>query len=246
MAAAAYVSRGWPVLPLHPRLKTPLGSLVPNGLLQASTTMADVVNWWGEEPKANIGLRTGEVFDVLDVDGPKGRESMEALAYRHSGPVASTGKGWHLLFAVTGARNAANPVTGLDFRGQNGYIVAPPSVHPNGHSYAWIRDGELPEPPDWLLQLVTPTHNKGKVYLEGSGIDPANLNPIIPTFQTLFSSIRHIQAIGARGITNCLFHEDDTPSLVLYPDTNSFYCFGCGAWGDSANLTNYALTGELR
>lgn len=34
----------------------------------------------------------------------------------------------------------------------------------------------------------------------------------------------------------CPFHEDDTPSLVLYPHTNSFYCFGCAKTGNSISL----------
>lgn len=29
----------------------------------------------------------------------------------------------------------------------------------------------------------------------------------------------------------CPFHSDSDPSLVIYCDTNSYYCFGCKKWG---------------
>lgn len=235
-AALAYAERGWPVLPLKAEDKRPLGAAVRNGLNNASLDQTKILEWWLLYPTANIGLRTGVAFDVLDVDGPDGIASMAELSpgYKHPGPVASTGKGYHLLFVPTGARNAARKLPGLDFRGQSGYIVAPPSIHPNGHQYLWRRDGELPNPTDWLDQLVT----KPRVQRSTEPIDPASMDSIVYTFLDLLGSIRQLTAIGNRFITSCIFndHEDSTPSLVLYPENNSFFCFGCDAWGDTLDL----------
>ncbi len=36
----------------------------------------------------------------------------------------------------------------------------------------------------------------------------------------------------ARYIARCPFHEDQHPSFTVYPESQSFYCFGCEAYGD--------------
>ena len=35
-----------------------------------------------------------------------------------------------------------------------------------------------------------------------------------------------------QGFVSCPFHSERTASLKIYPKSNSFYCFGCGAGGD--------------
>jgi hypothetical protein len=80
--------------------KHPLGSLVPHGVKDATTNRARILAWWTRHPQANIGLATGQRFDVLDVDGPAGAQAIRALAAKHglvsSGPLVRTGGGgWH-------------------------------------------------------------------------------------------------------------------------------------------------------
>ena len=34
----------------------------------------------------------------------------------------------------------------------------------------------------------------------------------------------------------CPFHREKTPSFVIYPENQSFYCFGCGVGGDAISF----------
>jgi len=41
---------------------------------------------------------------------------------------------------------------------------------------------------------------------------------------------------GNRNWYNCIFHNEDTPSLCVYTKDNSFYCFGCNKWGSAIDI----------
>lgn len=57
--------------------------------------------------------------------------------------------------------------------------------------------------------------------------------PDIKASLTLSTVLQHYGLATARNnLLCCPFHEDKTPSLQLYPRTNSYHCFGCGKTGD--------------
>lgn len=171
--ALAYAASGLPVVPLFepdghggctcgPRCRRPgKHPRTPNGLTEASTDPATITAWWQHWPHANIGGRTGVVFDVCDVDGPAGIAAVRPLLGACHGvvPLVRTGSGgWHLLFKPTGLGNRVGFLPEVDWRGQGGYVVLPPSLHVTGNHYQFVRqaDGELPAVPPALLSALAP------------------------------------------------------------------------------------------
>jgi len=151
--ALAYARHGIPVLPVHtpvpdgcscdrpgcdrpgkhPRLR--------HGLTDASTDPRQIEIWWSRWPAANIGLRTGLVMDVADVDSAEGWHGLRHLlgGAMPVGPQVRTGGGgWHVWFRPLGYGNRVRVLPGVDWRGAGGYVVAPPSRHASGGDYRWL------------------------------------------------------------------------------------------------------------
>jgi hypothetical protein len=147
-AALAYAELGIPVYPSHwpvvgstRRLGTPGCScqlvacsspgehpLVPDWLGAATADPARMEAWWCQHPRANIGLLTGVVFDVLDVPS---EQDQAVLATLPEGPVARTGTGRHHYFvAPSGRGNVVMPARSGNARqrvywhGRSGYALA--------------------------------------------------------------------------------------------------------------------------
>ena len=49
--------------------------------------------------------------------------------------------------------------------------------------------------------------------------------------------VRLTKKSGSNLFGLCPFHSEKTPSFYVYPDTQSFYCFGCQAAGDAISLS---------
>lgn len=157
------------------KAKTPL---VSNGFKGATKNLRIVNILFGERhPGAMVGIPTGEQLGawVLDIDVHKdddgnvinGYETMAALEAKHHElprtAVAKTGGGGehHYFKYVPGVRNRGKLGPGLDVRGSGGYVIAPGSRLTDGAEYVWQdHDGEglpeLPDAPQWLLDLVLP------------------------------------------------------------------------------------------
>lgn len=168
--ALKYAGLGWPVFALQPKDKVPLkGS---RGFKDAATSEILITRAWDDHPDANIGMATGKTAGawVLDIDGEKGSQSLTAME-NDIGPLPETleqrtgSGGRHLFFRWPVAREVRNKQSlrpGIDIRGEGGYIVLPPSIHPNGKEYSWPYGQKMSIadiPPAWL-DAIAPAKKK--------------------------------------------------------------------------------------
>src|SRR5262245_22175365 len=210
----------------HPRTK--------NGLSDATTDLQTIREWWKKWPSANVGVATGAGagFFVVDVDPDKGgKKSLSDLERQHENlPETKTaltgGGGIHHLIKHPGVKikNSESELgSGLDVRGDGGYIVAAPSRHKSGKQYQW-RDGALiTDAPAWLLTLLTKADRPQKKNAQGRF---ANWDALRA------EAGNRIKALGmgkpnASGNYDCrgVCHNGEGETGLFYrPTHNDFYC----------------------
>ena len=172
-AAFALLARGWSVIPVEARGKRPI---VPWLEYQSRlATEKEVEAWFDARRTPNLGIVTGALSNlvVLDIDSRHGGpQSLALLELEHSTlpdtvEAQTGGGGRHAYFVHPGGlvHNRAGLAAGIDFRGDGGCVVAPPSVHPSGRRYQWVpgrspQETELAALPAWLLRFVHPSGSR--------------------------------------------------------------------------------------
>ncbi len=163
-SALSYCRRGWSVIPIRftgsieDRKRPLLDAWEPYQRERASEEQ--IHSWWQRWPQANIGVVMGAVSGLiaLDLDGPNAVPLLrDSHVFLPQTAAVQTKRGYHAFYQHPGYEipNRAKLLSdgdgsGVDVRGDGGYVVAPPSVHGSGWVYQWVRspdEGIAPLPP---------------------------------------------------------------------------------------------------
>lgn len=175
--ALKYAEIGWYVFPVHYVHKGQCSCgkkdcnerdkgkhpATPNGHKNATHDTKQIKRWWTKNPNWNIGIAVGprSNLSVMDIDPRNsGDKSYKALIEKY-GPLPVTpvdqsgGGGNHVYFSYNNLFGIPKEFKkGIDIK-NNGYIIAPNSIHLSGKRYKW-QDGREPwhvplaEVPEWL------------------------------------------------------------------------------------------------
>jgi hypothetical protein len=124
-----------------------------------------VEEWFTRYPEANIGILIRESgLVIVDADSLEAVEEFETMWVNASiVPTVTTARGKHYYFKAN-LETPSRRTTHLGKSGMidifsDGYIVAPPSIHKNGHWYVWTNPPKktgIPNVPYWIERLLTP------------------------------------------------------------------------------------------
>jgi hypothetical protein len=222
--ALQLAAKGFALLPLKPKNKTPYTELLPlvNGkpswavYRKKPPSAADIKAWFEYDPAVNIGIITGPSsmggLYVLDLDG----KTPSTFGHLPMTAIVKTGRsnGWHYYF--THSRELKTFSFGRigSLQGAGSYVVAAGSIHPSGAVYEYA-DGlsleqiEITPLPDWLAD-----GRKRKKY--------------IPNCK---EQVTNSEASRATTPTNCINPGEKDPLHSLKPEPeksrvrkNSFTC----------------------
>jgi hypothetical protein len=186
--ALDYLARGWPSLALCPPDHVSVTHVSKDHIKKCQNpgkvpwhkwtlfqttlpTEAEVREWFRRLPNSNVGMAFGVLIGV-DVDKARGEELLQRLSGGDLPRTLSftTKKGRRLLFTPPeGVELRTTPQPGgialesgeVRLMGRGSQTVMPPSLHVDGHTYAWLPgcgpdDVEPAEAPAWMIRYMLP------------------------------------------------------------------------------------------
>jgi hypothetical protein len=165
--ALAYRDLGWSVVPQQTKTKQTLVKWKP--FQERLPTKQEIQEWFHRWRKAGLAVVLGPISDlfVVDVDGPEAHAALIAhLGAVPLAPKVLSGSGkpdrYHLFFRDPGVPTKAKQTPWhptLEFRGNRGIVVLPPSLHQSGNRYRWApglspNDLALPAVPPLILKTL--------------------------------------------------------------------------------------------
>jgi len=131
----AYAALAWPVLPIKPGDKRPLGG---QGIKHATTDEKTIRAWWARWPTAGIALYlAGAGLCAIDID-PRAGTKKTPKDFPATLRARTGGGGWHLIYkAPQGIELPGKLEAGVDLK-HEGYVLVAPSLHPSGRRYEWL------------------------------------------------------------------------------------------------------------
>jgi hypothetical protein len=198
--ALEYLHRGWSIVPQISGTKKPC--VVWRQYQEVAPKERVLKTWWSEWPDAGPALVLGPVSGIflVEVDGSEGHaELIRRLGGEPVAPKVISGSGkpdrYHLYFQCPDVPPRARQTPWhpqLEFRGQGGIIILPPSLHASGRRYAWVPgrspdDLPLPPLPALVVQALTPPATAKKLLTHDGAVAkvPADITGRSSTMQFL-------------------------------------------------------------
>lgn len=123
----------------------------------------EILTWFDKRSQVNIGIVTGKISGlvVLDIDNEEAFKEAKKRGLNQNTPCTQSKRGLHFYFKHPGydLSNFVGKLPDMDLRADGGYIIAPPSLHPDGVFYAWRIKPDthlLADLPEWIIDLAKP------------------------------------------------------------------------------------------
>ncbi|MDX8383724.1 MAG: VapE family protein [Ghiorsea sp.] len=154
----------------------------------------------------NLGLKTGQTglgygLLVVDLDVGENKDGLASWATLCDGRTVDTfsvrtgSGGMHLYFKTPVDSVLGNTVSslglGIDTRGRNGYVLAPPSLHACGDVYSVIHDVPVAPIPAWLLHLLSV--NERPANLAGTSLDDLSEEDRVTVYAAAFDYMDYLE-----------------------------------------------------